>query len=608
MIVKMKKVSLVVLDSLREEALTRLRKLGAVHLEQKPAASTRLQELENQKALLERTLLLLPQVPKVTREKKAIPAAAPETAGTAECLELAKRVGEIAEQQRALSEELERLGKEADRLSIWGDFDPEEIRALRDKGIDVRLYEADRDAFEKLPDDLRVLVLTRSKTLVRFAAVLLADSSLPELEPLPLPRLGLSALREVIKEKQEERKSLSAELESLAGKRKNLLTAIEDLDSGIEFEQARAGMGVDEKLAYLQGYVPDKKLESLRKSAAANGWALLIQQPAEEDPVPTLVENPRWIRIISPVLTFLGTVPGYREFDFSFWFLLFFSLFFAMLIGDGGYGFCFLGLTLFARLKFRKAPAGPFVLLFVLSIATVIWGAITGTWFGVETLATQGFLSRLVLPQIASFGVDNAGTIMVICFVIGAVHLSIAHLINTFRYLPDLRGIAQIGWFAVVWGMYFVIRFIVLQLPLNPVGVWLVGGGLILVVLFEEQKGKFFKGLLIGLANLPLKLLDSVSAFSDVISYVRLFAVGLATLEVAKSFNAMAADIGFGLPTGIIAALILFLGHTLNIMMGALSVIVHGVRLNMLEFSGHLGMEWTGIPYKPFAEAEKVKD
>ena len=361
-------------------------------------------------------------------------------------------------------------------------------------------------------------------------------------------------------------------------------------------------MGVDEQLAYLQGYVPGKKLETLRKCAAENGWALLVQQPAEEDPVPTLVENPRWIRIISPVLSFLGTVPGYREFDFSFWFLLFFSLFFAMLIGDAGYGLCFLVLTLFSRLKFRKAPGGPFVLLFVLSIATVIWGTLTGTWFGVEYLATHGFLSRFVLPQIASFGVDNAGTIMVICFVIGAVHLSIAHLINTFRYLPDLRGIAQIGWFAVVWGMYFVIRFIVLQLPLNPVGVWLVGGGLILVVLFEEQRGKFFKGLLVGLANLPLKLLDSVSAFSDVISYVRLFAVGLATLEVAKSFNAMASDIGFGLPTGLIAAMILFLGHALNIMMGALSVIVHGVRLNMLEFSGHLGMEWTGIPYKPFSE------
>lgn len=156
------------------------------------------------------------------------------------------------------------------------------------------------------------------------------------------------------------------------------------------------------------------------------------------------------------------------------------------------------------------------------------------------------------------------------------------------------------GWLSVVWGMYFLIRFIVLQLPLNDIGLWLVAGGLFLVVLFAEQKGSFFKGLAMGLANLPLKLLDSISAFSDIISYVRLFAVGLATVKVAESFNGMALDIGFGFPAGLAAALILFFGHLLNIAMGALSVIVHGVRLNMLEFSSHLGMEWTGVSYKPF--------
>ena len=94
--------------------------------------------------------------------------------------------------------------------------------------------------------------------------------------------------------------------------------------------------------------------------------------------------------------------------------------------------------------------------------------------------------------------------------------------------------------------------------------------------------------------------LDSISAFSDIISYIRLFAVGLATVEIAKSFNSMAAGLGDGAAGIIGGILILIFGHTLNLAMGGLSVIVHGVRLNMLEFSGHLGIEWTGIPYKPF--------
>ena len=321
--------------------------------------------------------------------------------------------------------------------------------------------------------------------------------------------------------------------------------------------------------------------------------------------MPTLIENPRWIAIIKPMFNLLGTVSGYREFDISFWFLLFFSLFFAILIGDAGYGLVLIGLTLFARLKMRKAPAGPFALLFVLSGATVIWGALSGTWFGVEALAANPVLSRLVLPQIASFGVENTDTIMVICFLIGAVHLSVAHLVSFVRRFPRLAAFADLGWLSVLWGLFFVVRYIVLQQPLHPLVPYLIVPGLAFVIVFAEQQGRFFKGLLLGLAKLPLKFLNSISAFSDIISYVRLFAVGLATIEVAKSFNAMAADMGFGIPGGLAAALVLFFGHTLNIVMGAMSVIVHGVRLNMLEFSGHLGMEWTGIPYEPFREREK---
>jgi V/A-type H+-transporting ATPase subunit I len=194
---------------------------------------------------------------------------------------------------------------------------------------------------------------------------------------------------------------------------------------------------------------------------------------------------------------------------------------------------------------------------------------------------------------------------MLLCFVIGAVQLSVAHLSNFIRGLPRLAAFSQLGWLSVVWGMFFFIRYIVLAEPLIPAALWLVAAGLALVVLFGEQRGGFFKGLAMGVARLPLKLLDSISAFSDIISYVRLFAVGLATVEVARAFNTMVASMGFALPEGLFGALILFFGHGLNIAMGAMAVIVHGVRLNMLEFSGHLGMEWTGIPYEPFKEHEQ---
>ena len=595
MIVKMKKVSLIVLEALKVQALEDLKVVGLVHLETRPGTSEELSELEEKKSRLERSLLLLP-----LEEKTKKKTARPEPSGPVSCLDLAKQVSECVENISSAREESGQLQREADRLAVWGDFDPEEIGRLKEKGIDIRLYELTADQYGRLPEDIMTFIINRKKNLIRLAAVLVAGGEIPGLEEFPLPRRGLSQLNRLIAEKNDELKRLNAELEALVLKRPRIEAGIKRLENSIEFERARVGMGVEEKLAYLTGYVPLGKVDDFKKAASINGWAVLIDDPKEDDPAPTLVENPKWIRIIRPVFELLGTVPGYREYDISLPFLLFFSLFFAMLIGDAGYGLLFLGFTIFARIKLPKAPSGPFFLMFILSICTVFWGALSGTWFGVEALSQNRFLSRLILPGIASFGVENTDTIMLLCFIIGAVHISIAHLWSFLTKLPALQAFAQLGWLSVIWGLYFVIKFIVLRMPLNMIGIWLVLGGLLVILLFAEQRGNFFKGLGTGLAKFLLKLLDGIGAFSDIISYVRLFAVGLATVEVARSFNEMAAGIGFDLPIGLLSALILFFGHLLNIMMGALSVIVHGVRLNMLEFSGQLGMEWTGIPYDPF--------
>jgi V/A-type H+-transporting ATPase subunit I len=150
---------------------------------------------------------------------------------------------------------------------------------------------------------------------------------------------------------------------------------------------------------------------------------------------------------------------------------------------------------------------------------------------------------------------------------------------------------------------------VVLGRQLQDWSVYVILAGIVVVLMFSEQRegAGFLKGVGYGLANIFPTALDSISAFSDLISYIRLFAVGLATVEIAKSFNGMAAGMAADGALGIVAAvLILFLGHTLNLIMGALSVVVHGVRLNMLEFSRHLGMEWSGIPYRPFRKQEQT--
>jgi len=642
MIVPMQKASIILLDRFREQSLTELRRLGLLHIHSRHATSQELTRLIEQKNQIERTMLILPAEaqkdgkkkagkPKKSRrsrraggqEPPAAPieaAAAPAETGEKEAadlersLRLADEASACTEKIRGIRESRERLQKEQERLSVWGEFDPDEIRGLAPSGVFLRLYDiSDRqlrelDAAQGQANCYR-FVLSRTRERVRLAVVFLTEGERLELrgEPLeesPLPERGVGRVRALMQDAQRELDAQQERLEALARQKELLLQGIGRLDESIAFEQARADVTQAEELSYLTGYLPARKAEVLRAAAGSHGWALLLEEPSPEDPVPTLIENPRWIRIIKPMFNILGTVAGYREFDISFWFLLFFSLFFAMLIGDAGYGVLLIGLTLFARLKMRKAPAGPFALMFVLSGATVVWGALSGTWFGIEALAKHPILSRAVLPQIASFGYENTDSIMLICFIIGAVHLSIAHLVSFFRRVPRLAAFADLGWLSMLWGLLFVVRYIVLQQPLSPLALYLIAPGLLVVIVFAEQQGRFFKGLLFGIAKMPLKLLDSISAFSDIISYVRLFAVGLATIEVARAFNEMAAGIGFGIPSGLISAFILFFGHALNIVMGAMSVIVHGVRLNMLEFSGHLGMEWTGIPYEPFKERD----
>ena len=122
----------------------------------------------------------------------------------------------------------------------------------------------------------------------------------------------------------------------------------------------------------------------------------------------------------------------------------------------------------------------------------------------------------------------------------------------------------------------------------------------LLVLFFTNPRKNIIKGIGQGLGNLLLNLINN---FTDIVSYIRLFAVGLATVAVADSFNKMAMEVGFGsLAAGLLTAFILLLGHSLNILLGPMSILVHGVRLNVLEFCNHLDIKWSGFSYRPLKE------
>lgn len=229
-----------------------------------------------------------------------------------------------------------------------------------------------------------------------------------------------------------------------------------------------------------------------------------------------------------------------------------------------------------------------------------MWGVLSGTYFGAEQIAQLPFLRDLIIPEISSFGVDNISFMMHLSFLIGAIHLTVAHSIRVVQFSNSIKALSEVGWILLVWGLYFVTEQLVLGNPAPYWYIWLFVVGATLVALFSKESSSFLKSMGASIANLPLSL---ISGFSDIVSYVRLFAVGMATAAVASSFNNMALPegiAGIGIVEFIMAVVALLLGHTLNIALALMAVMVHGIRLNMLEFAGHLGVQFSGEAYKPF--------
>ena len=605
MIVAMKKATVIARQQEKQEALNQLRRLGVLHLSAIPAHVAPAQEWREKKELLEKALALAAPASGTSR-------APASTTSLEAMLAAARSMLDKHESMRLLDEELANLEKETARLAEWQGVSSAELRAIRDGGVEVRFYEVPPRQLGLIPPEHSPFVVRRGKTLLWVALVVKAGS-VPDLEfkPLHPPRRGAQELEDLRARNRSERQRLRLEADKLNAAAGDLERAVQEASREIELAEATAAMGHTAALSYLAGFLPVDHVQLLRQACRDQGWALLLQDPAPDDEVPTIVRNRRWIDIISPVFQLLGTVPGYREIDISFFFLVFFAFFFAVIIGDAGYGLVLLFATLFfvvrSRRKGRELP-NAVLLMLLLSLGTVVWGALTGTWFGSRTLASLPWLSWMTVPAISSFNPRSSETIKIICFVTGTIHIAIAHLWNFARQArqkPFIRSLAQLGWLALVLGLYYLVLSLVLsnqRFPLPRFAAWLIGAGLAMIIVFSRQEGRFFHGIAMGISNLLTTFLSGISAFSDIISYIRLFAVGLATVEIAKSFNGMAAGMADGVLGVILASLVLIFGHSLNLAMGALSVVVHGVRLNMLEFSGHLGMEWTGRPYKPFKE------
>jgi V/A-type H+/Na+-transporting ATPase subunit I len=613
MIEKMKKVSVLVKNNELTTSLSLLRKAGVLHISE--TGSKRSEEIERDEQLLSLFNRVVTAIEQVSGKKKSS-----SVNNVNELIHKGDSIHDIIlhchELDTILIEKSEKkiyvqeLNTLVERLSSWGNFQSEDIKYLQDSGVSLLPAEVPFKSIELLGDEFPYLFINKGKKLAKIVFLNLKEDVLPDfVTVLKYNGLSLNDIQHEISLTNELLERINA---IISDENKNLLV-YKDIKSIIDSEHhlktIQENMGCDGPVSWVTGYIPENSVEAFRDTAAVNSWGLLIETPSEEDNVPTKLKNNWLVRMIQPVFNLLGTVPGYREYDVSMFFLIFFAVFCAMIIGDAGYGVIFLAGAVALNIKTKKA--GELVrLLYVLSVSTILWGAVTGTWFGSSSIVNLPFFRQFVIPGISSFpelfemtAQDAAEYIMYICFILGIIQLSLACIINFIRQIPQLKSFAQLGWLSMLIGLYTLTLKLVLNKVFPSWGIYAIIGGLAVIVIFGEQSKSqnFMLGLLKGFSGLFTTFLDSISAFSNIISYIRLFAVGMSSVAIASSFNTIAS----GFPGGIAiigAILILLIGHGLNIAMGLLSVIVHGVRLNMLEFSGQMGMEWSGTAYTPLNE------
>ena len=286
--------------------------------------------------------------------------------------------------------------------------------------------------------------------------------------------------------------------------------------------------------------------------------------------------------------------PNYSDFDPSGLVLYMFVIFYGMIIGDAGYGFTFLLLTAFLHYKI-KSTSPIWIRLrrlsYMLSGSIIVFGVISVSYFGIAVSPENPLNNCLLL----NFGTkEGQNFVMLISIIMGMAHISLALAIKWWR----TKDWPSFGWIIIIWSGYALLTAKMVRGEENPTAQWIMLAGFALVILFTSSNRNIIIRLLLGLNG----SLGVVQLFADVLSYMRLFALGLATMYMCQTFNLLAGMAYKALPPYIgflPAILILIAGHSINIVLGVMGGVVHGLRLNFLEWYRWC-FEGDGLAFKPF--------
>ncbi|HBR97438.1 MAG TPA: V-type ATP synthase subunit I [Gammaproteobacteria bacterium] len=441
----------------------------------------------------------------------------------------------------------------------------------------------------------------------RYAYIAIIAEEEPPAEVMPVPRthtgaVSLDALRRELYDVEVTLEEIAAEHESLSRwtylLRRNLARA----EDQAALKHAHTQIVDDDGVCLLQGWLPQRDLGKLEQFADERGLVLTAEEPAPDDTPPTLMDNPAAVSGGQDLVSFYQT-PAYTSWDPSGIVFFSFALFFAMILADAGYTLVLGGLLAYFWKRMGSSETG--IRLRRLSVTvlgtSLVYGVLVGGYFGVAPPA-DSWLAGLQLLDLNDFD-----SMMRLSIIIGCLHLTTANAMIAYRAGGFPANAQPLGWISAIVGGLLLwlgngdgvsIAF--------SLGVVMLITGLGLVFGFASQRAMDSPKtvLLRGLDGLRA-LTRVTTLFGDVLSYLRLFALGLASSSLAMTFNQLATQVQEAMPGPglLLAIIVLLVGHVINLALGIVSGFVHGLRLNFIEFF-NWGISEEGHPFRAFAKKE----
>lgn len=602
MIVPMKKYSFMVYHKEYQEFLKKIRELGAVHIIEKEGTVDENPELDKLLSLHKEYSATIKQLSRLKTEDK------PASSEDGETL-LARYEEKTAAIEKAKTKMLQNE-KELAQYEPWGHFSWESIQKLNDAGLHIRFFSCPSRKLQKeWEEEYDVFYINEISSVEYFITVTKNPEFYIDADEIRLPKRSASEIAVEQTKLEAEIEQLNKEVKEIAETAIPVMKTAKDLvQEEIDFSKVvlNTSPEAENKVMVLEAWVSEEKTADLNAFLDTTEAYYEFRDPVEEDKVPIKLKNNRFARLYE-MIGELYSLPNYNELDLTPFFAPFYMLFFGFCLGDAGYGLLFIIGALIMRRKAKPAMKPVFSLVMWLGLATVIMGAVGGTVFGMNLIeADVPWLDGVKQYMLDPDKLFNLALIVGVVQIIFGMFLKIANITKrkSFRY-----AFSTVGWLILILGggaVYVLTSQEILAGTAADVALYSVLGlaGLFILVLNDPKRNVFM--------NIGSGLWDSYNMVTgllgDVLSYIRLFALGISSAVMGFVFNDLAISMTSDMPivvSQLVMVIILLIGHGMNIFMSGLGSMVHPMRLTFVEFYKNAGFEGGGKKYMPFSKIVK---